>query len=212
MAQWNNNDNASNSVLWAVAQYNTRANTTTQTAFFGNTTVNAFVTGLTLGQYGVDTGEMRAVRTEGLARPAHAGWVVKKTGSGGRAGRVQYETIVAMGTITGDAENVSFPNYAIVINTQPLSASANSTNNQVATFTVNSTSVPTGATLSYKWQKYNSGSFANLSNAGAYSNTTTATLSVQANTASNGEIYRVMISATGADTIYSTNAVITITT
>ena len=160
MAQWGNNDEASNSVLWAVAQFNTKANTTTQTAFFGNTTGNAFVTGVTLGQYGVDTGEMRAVRTEGLARPAHAGWVVKKTGSGGRAGRVQYETIVAMGTITGDAEDVSFPDYAIVINTQPLSASANSTNNQVATFTVNSTSVPTGATLSYNWQKYNSGSFA----------------------------------------------------
>ena len=83
---------------------------------------------------------------------------------------------------------------------------------QVATFTVNSTSVPTGATLSYKWQKYNGSAFANLSNAGAYSNTTTKTLSVKANTASNGEIYRVMISATGADTIYSTNAVITITT
>ena len=212
MAQWGNNDEASNSVLWAVEQFNTKANTTTQTAFFGNTTGNAFVTGVTLGQYGVDTGEMRAVRTEGLARPAHAGWVVKTTGSGGRAGRVQYETIVAMGTITGDAEDVSFPDYAIVINTQPLSTSANSTNNQVATFTVNSTSVPTGATLSYKWQKYNGSAFANLSNAGAYSNTTTKTLSVKANTASNGEIYRVMISATGADTIYSTNAVITITT
>ena len=59
MAQWGNNDEASNSVLWAVAQFNTKANTTTQTAFFGNTTGNAFVTGVTLGQYGVDTGEDR---------------------------------------------------------------------------------------------------------------------------------------------------------
>lgn len=35
----------------------------------------------------------------------HAGWVVRKVGTGGRAGRVQYETLVAMGTITGDAED-----------------------------------------------------------------------------------------------------------
>ena len=33
---------------------------------------------------------------------AHAGWVVRREGTGGRAGRVQYETLVAMGSITGD--------------------------------------------------------------------------------------------------------------
>ena len=39
----------------------------------------------------------------GLARKGfHAGWVVRTEGTGGRAGRVQYETIVAMGSITGD--------------------------------------------------------------------------------------------------------------
>jgi hypothetical protein len=36
---------------------------------------------------------------------AHAGWVVRKVGSGGRAGRVQYETLVAMGTITSDGSD-----------------------------------------------------------------------------------------------------------
>lgn len=35
----------------------------------------------------------------------HAGWVVRKVGSGGRAGRVQYETLVAMGTITSDGSD-----------------------------------------------------------------------------------------------------------
>lgn len=35
----------------------------------------------------------------------HAGWVVRTEGTGGRAGRVQYETLVAMGTITGDASD-----------------------------------------------------------------------------------------------------------
>lgn len=38
---------------------------------------------------------------------AHAGWVVRTVGTGGRAGRVQYETLVAMGTITGDGSDDS---------------------------------------------------------------------------------------------------------
>lgn len=33
----------------------------------------------------------------------HAGWVLRTVGSGGRAGRVQYETLVAMGSIGSDA-------------------------------------------------------------------------------------------------------------
>ena len=32
----------------------------------------------------------------------HAGWVVRSEGTGGRAGRVQYETLVAMGSMTSD--------------------------------------------------------------------------------------------------------------
>ena len=35
----------------------------------------------------------------------HSGWVVRKVGTGGRAGRVQYETLVASGTITGDGSD-----------------------------------------------------------------------------------------------------------
>jgi hypothetical protein len=35
----------------------------------------------------------------------HAGWVVRTEGTGGRAGRVQYETLVAMSSIQGDAED-----------------------------------------------------------------------------------------------------------
>jgi hypothetical protein len=41
---------------------------------------------------------------------AHAGWVRRTVGTGGRAGRVQYETLVAMGSITGDqADDIQFP-------------------------------------------------------------------------------------------------------
>ena len=37
----------------------------------------------------------------------HAGWVIRKVGSGGRAGRVQYETLVAMGSMTGTIDAVA---------------------------------------------------------------------------------------------------------
>lgn len=51
---------------------------------------------------GTDTGESPT----GIA---HAGWVRRTTGTGGRAGRVQYETLVAMGSITGDqADDMQF--------------------------------------------------------------------------------------------------------
>jgi len=37
---------------------------------------------------------------------AHAGWVLRTVGTGGRAGRVQYETLVALGSsLTSDAED-----------------------------------------------------------------------------------------------------------
>jgi len=40
---------------------------------------------------------------------ASAGWVLRKVGTGGRAGRVTYETLVAMRSITSDAEDIAFP-------------------------------------------------------------------------------------------------------
>jgi hypothetical protein len=54
--------------------------------------------------YGVDTTEAAVTR-----QITHAGWVQQTTGSGGRSGRVQYETLVAMSTISGDAEDTAFP-------------------------------------------------------------------------------------------------------
>jgi len=39
---------------------------------------------------------------------AHAGWVKRTVGTGGRAGRVQMETLVAMGSIANDAEDQVF--------------------------------------------------------------------------------------------------------
>ena len=35
----------------------------------------------------------------------HAGWVKRTVGTGGRAGRIQYETLVAIGSISSDASD-----------------------------------------------------------------------------------------------------------
>lgn len=211
MAQWGNTDDAANSVLWAADQLKITANTGNQTALFGNTTADAFITGATIGQYGVDVNEAQAARAGANTKAAHAGWVLRTVGSGGRAGRIQNEVLVAMGSMTGDSEDAAFPDYKLRIRTQPSNATGDISNNDIVAFTVVGASTPTGATLSYKWQAWNGSAFADISDAGAYSNTTTATLSVLANTASNGEIYRVQISTTGgAANAVSANAVLTL--
>jgi hypothetical protein len=47
---------------------------------------------------------------ESAGNITHTGWVRRTTGTGGRAGRVQYETLVAGGSITGDqADDRQFP-------------------------------------------------------------------------------------------------------
>lgn len=61
MAQWSNQDASSNSVLWAPTSVNLAPNTTNRDNLFGNTTADAFVTGLTVGQFGVDTTEVGVV-------------------------------------------------------------------------------------------------------------------------------------------------------
>lgn len=68
---------------------------------YANTQTSAFVTGANVGIFGVDTNEM--ANTASIAsRPAHAGWVLRTAGTGGRAGRVRTEVLVAMGSMTGD--------------------------------------------------------------------------------------------------------------
>lgn len=212
MANWGNTDDAANSVLWATTQVKLTPNTDNQANLYTNTTADAFITGITVGQFGVSGGEAQALRAGANTKVAHAGWVLRTVGSGSRAGRVQNETLVAMKTITGDgSDDPVMPDYMLSITTQPSNASGNSTNNDITTFTVAAASVPSGATFTYKWQKWGGASFANITDAGAYSNSSTATLSVLANVASNGEIYRVQVGATGAANVVSTNAVITIT-
>ena len=70
---------------------------------YANTQTSAFVAGANVGIFGVDTSEMANTSANSVAsRPAHAGWILRTAGTGNRAGRVQTEVLVAMGSMTGD--------------------------------------------------------------------------------------------------------------
>ena len=79
MAQWGNTDDAANSVLWAVSQLKKPANSVNQTALFGNTTPDAFISGQTTGQFGLDATEI------GVSNGSVVAYEVTFTGSGYRA-------------------------------------------------------------------------------------------------------------------------------
>ena len=206
MPLWGRQDNAANSDIAATMQFNKTTTRANQTSLYNNTTANAFIRNQIVGQFAVDPGEMAAMQT--TSHPQHAGWVIRREGTGLRAGRVTYETLVAGGTygIPDGSDDTLFPDYRITITTQPTSKTSNVASNQ--TFTVVATSVPT-TTLAYQWQKQTGpSSWTNLTGApGQYFNVTTATLTANNQTA-NGNVFRVIVSATGANSVTSSNATI----
>lgn len=214
MPLWGNYDNAANSDIGVLMQVNHAAsNTTGRDLLFNNTTANTVVKSakgagnVVVGQFFANTAEMRAAQAApGGSHPQHAGWVLRHEGRGLKAGRVWYETLVAMGSSKSDAnDDTYFPDYAILI-------SSNASSNTLATraninFTVVASSVPPGATLQYFWQKNDNG-WANVANvAGTYTNNTSPTFTAN-NALANGNVFRVMIMTTGANTVYSSNATI----
>lgn len=134
----------------------------------------------------------------------HAGWVLSRAGSGGRAGRTIRETLVAMGSMTGDNDTVD-PDPVITIGTQPQAASV--TSPAAATFTVVST-ITRNAVASFQWAvSTDSGAtFTNVAGA------TTATLTVSNGAAGyvTGNQFRVTVSATGATSVTSNAVALTI--
>lgn len=112
MALWSNTDANTSAPKFAVAGgLGVSASSDT---LYANTTASAFKTGLTLGVFGVDANEI-ALANNAAQKPTHAGWVLRTVGTGGRAGRVRTEVIVAMGSMTGDGtvsanDNVVFAN------------------------------------------------------------------------------------------------------
>ena len=156
--------------------------------------------------YGVDT-------TEAVAETTDPGWIFvnEYTDMHGNP-RKKNEVLVAMTSISGDAEDAVFPDTVITINTQP--ASRTDAAFSAVSFTVVTSTLPAGTTVNRRWQRAANANvaFVDLTNTGTYSNTTNATLTIANNSvAVSGSIYRVQLSAAGvtANTV-SANAILTI--
>ena len=97
----------------AVAVVST-AGTLTGLTYTTETVIDISGTGNALQYFEIQATADLATATAALGDGAaggsqHAGWVRRTVGTGGRAGRVQYETLVAMGSITGDqSDDVAF--------------------------------------------------------------------------------------------------------
>ena len=125
MAQWGNTDDAANSVLWATAAVNLPANTTNQTALFGNTTVEAFNNNgvamkKAVGQFGLDATEIRVsgnaavqqyiITFAGSGYAANAAVTVANT-SGGANTQAANSTATG-GRVTAVTANVVISGYS----------------------------------------------------------------------------------------------------
>jgi hypothetical protein len=221
-----NYDSAANTPLWVAGSVNKAPTTAEATALYGNTTSNVYFAGATVGVFAVDSNE---ALVNGHVVP---GWVLRTTGSGGRAGRVTEETLSVVASFRTDAnaDDAVYPDAKISIGTQPSSATviANTANANTATFSVVVTNVqPVGAPVTYAWQMNTADGalgWTNILNgAGTHRGNTTfagntsATLSVSpANTSANLLVFRVTstVSPIGTNAtavaVTSSNAQITI--
>jgi hypothetical protein len=103
MALWTMTDSAAGMPKNANTMLNVAGASST---LFANTTMGAFRANAEIGIFGVSETEMNTANTssEAAAVP-HAGWVLRTEGQGGRAGRVQYEVLVAGSSISGDGDD-----------------------------------------------------------------------------------------------------------
>ena len=209
MSSWGNYDNAANTPVWSVSAANLTPNTDNVAVLFDNTTVDAFKTTLgdgsvrhanqAVGVFAVDSQEA------GATGHTHSGWVLRTEFTGGRAGRIQEEVLVAMNNILPpDSDGQVFANVSITL-TSPSNDSIIAGSGNTAVFTVKPTiKGNTSATLSYQWQvNNNSGSLgwtnvingtpANTTYAGGTTNTLTVTPTT---TEANNYVYHVIVTAT----------------
>ena len=89
MSSHTNVDEAAGAPLWAVEAIRKAKTSANRTDLFNDSTANNFISGVTIGLFNYKDSETTSAM-------AHAGWNLKTTGSGGRAGRIQYETLVCL--------------------------------------------------------------------------------------------------------------------
>ena len=101
MSLWSNTDaNTSAPKFVGVGGSPTQSGLT----LYANTQTSAFITNQKVGVFGVDVTEQSVA---GNPKGGHAGWNLIKQGTGGRAGRVHVETLVAMGSMVSVANGGS---------------------------------------------------------------------------------------------------------
>ena len=224
MSSWGKNDNAANAPYWAVnstivnhadvksvAAAPTAANVA---ILYANTQAGAYTTGQTIGLFGVDSEEAST------SNKVHSGWVLRTTGSGGRANRVQEEVLVALSSmgVSEDGDAQTYANVSIALS-GPSDGSVVSVGTfaNVISFSVTPTlDGNTSATLTYQWQYLNGSTWANIpanTNPIRWSGATTSTLQARpATTANNGTVLRVVVTAADQGvTATSANATMTVT-
>jgi len=147
------------------------------------------------------------------------GWVKVTNGTGGRAGRTQYETLVAFGDHTkpseagSDADAGQFGELSFASNISGGTRTGQGTVAFAVTMTADNTLSPT-----YQWQKSTDGgvTFANVadgsaSESGTNDVTSTYTTAIFADAAAAVDVaYRVVVSATGANSVTSGAGTVTI--
>lgn len=200
MALWSANDVTGDVPKYVGAQVNLAPNSANRDFMYGNNTPDAFVTGKTIGVFGIAANEIGGY----AGAVPHTGWNLRTTGSGGRVGRVHHECLVA-GGMTLD----SVVDPTIQITVQP---SGNSVaNNGPATFRVTAQVTP-NTTITYRWQLWGGASFADITANATWTNVTTSAFVITnaLNATENGKIVRVRVMSTGAINVFSSNALLTI--
>ena len=217
-----NYDNAANAPYWAVnstivkaspAQLHARPTAVNVSYLYGNTAPSAYITNETIGLFMVDKNEQDVQETLGHS-PAHTGWNLKTTGSGGRAGRVTWETLSVVADVKSDnnSDDAVLPDSIITITAQPatLRGPVDQASAQTTTFSVTA-GITSGAVvpLSYQWQVNNNsgGSWVNITGGTnittgqpgnmTKSGATTATLTLDpTGTTANNYVFRCVVTAT----------------
>tara|TARA_Y100000389_G_scaffold106490_1_gene103465 strand:- start:2983 stop:3282 length:300 start_codon:yes stop_codon:yes gene_type:complete len=93
MSGWLNTDAHTSAPLFALTQVNKAPTAANMGAagsgkLFNNATEDNLINGITIGLFNLKDSEVE--------KGAHAGWSLKTTGTGGRASRVSYETLVCL--------------------------------------------------------------------------------------------------------------------
>ena len=157
---------------------------------------------------GVDVVEANLGAAKGINTP---GWVKYSTYTDAQGNtRHKSEVLVAMSSMTlDDDDDTIVADPVVTIGTQPANASV--TAPAAATFTVAATATG-GATLTYQWQiqQEGTGAWANISGAILASYTTGPTATGDAAGATDGDKYRVIVSAGNATPVTSSAVTLTV--